>query len=144
MTNVNTFSLVAFRARWPWKPYQLVMLEGQTVEVISFPWPNGDGAAVNVRTTPGDPTTMKTVDAASLQPTVASTLERTQALLAEHQTTCPNFRAVPRRDCAMCDGIARLAADIMAIMPPAPLVLDAAQFHKNCFLLSWPRLGDKQ
>ena len=61
----NTFSLMEFRERFPFKPYQRVMYQGREMEAISYPWPNGDGAAINIRE-PDDPTALVTVDCAEL------------------------------------------------------------------------------
>lgn len=54
------------------KPYAMVrdVLHGDTWEAISYPWVDGGRILVNVRSTPGDPTTMVTVDALALEPAV--------------------------------------------------------------------------
>lgn len=63
--------LQQLRERYPFRPYQLALLDGQMlVEVISYPWPdafgNGGAVYINVRTVPGDPSTMREVAATRL------------------------------------------------------------------------------
>jgi hypothetical protein len=55
--------------RWL-KPYAMVrdVAHRDTWEAISYPWVDGGRILVNVRSTPGDPTTMITVDALALEP----------------------------------------------------------------------------
>lgn len=55
------FDLAKFREKYPLKPYQMVGYQGETWEVISYPWPKETGAAVNIRR-PNDCTTMIEVD----------------------------------------------------------------------------------
>jgi hypothetical protein len=59
------FNLLEFRSKWPIKPFDLVEYRGEEWEAISFPWPSGGGAGINIRR-PGDPTTMFEVDAAEV------------------------------------------------------------------------------
>lgn len=57
------FDLAVFRKRYPGlQPNARVMHNGQEREAISYPWPHGTGALINLRT-PGDPTTMYEADA---------------------------------------------------------------------------------
>lgn len=55
-------SLLAFRARFPYRPWQKIVHEGAVVELVSYPWPVGSWdssvARVMARLTPGDPTSM--------------------------------------------------------------------------------------
>lgn len=60
--------ILEFRRRFPFRPFERLSLDGVEVEAVSYPWPHGGGAMINVRMVPGDPTTMETVDAASLSP----------------------------------------------------------------------------
>jgi hypothetical protein len=58
----EAFSLHEFRERYPFAPYRLAVLDGASVvQVISYPWPNGDSAAIHVRLNIGDPTSITTV-----------------------------------------------------------------------------------
>jgi hypothetical protein len=49
-------------AREGWKPYALKQHNGAEVEVISYPWPSNGKVFVNVRTVPGDPTSIVTIE----------------------------------------------------------------------------------
>ena len=61
---VTLGNLLDFRQRWPHlTPFRECLCNGEVVEVVSFPWPDGDTAAVNVRMVSGDCTTMQTVQA---------------------------------------------------------------------------------
>lgn len=57
----ETLSLVDFRAKFPMKPYDMVTYQGKPMECISYPWPDGDGAKINIREK-DDPTTIVSVE----------------------------------------------------------------------------------
>ena len=54
----------------------------------------------------------------------SSLLIKSQGLLNEHQSVCPNYRSVPRRDCVLCNGLLKLCSDILAIEPMEPLIIN--------------------
>ena len=77
--SVRVESLLDFRKRFPIKPYDVVLYEGRKMEAISFPWPNGDGASINIREA-GDPSTLITITLAVLARLWATKTVQTDAI----------------------------------------------------------------
>lgn len=66
---VSPMNLKELRERFPFKPFSYAILDGKTVEVVSYPFPDDPRpVGIMVRTTPGDPETMIPVEAGYLTP----------------------------------------------------------------------------